>query len=204
MNTLNRILLSVATLGLAAGCATTAATTATTAVKPRDLKGSWSSATCEVMANADGSKTYFKRHFDLTEADWKLRFEAYGDEGCSAKLFTARFEGPYELGKDSQAVPGATEGNFRFARHYMTAHAQPIAGWFQGAKCASGTWELDKEQETGTTGCAFLKPVSACQLDHDLVKVEGDKLYFGQRPADNDMCTPDKRPTSLGTPVVRR
>lgn len=202
MKTMNRLALTVATLGLAAGCATTTAGGASaTRVKTNDLKGTWTSAVCESMPNPDGSKTYFKRIFDLTEKDWALKFETFGDAGCTARLFTARFEGPYTLLKDSEKVAGTTEGNFVFARHYMTAHVQPVADWFQGAKCGTGTWKVGEEQETSTTGCVFLRPVTACGTDHDIVKVEGNQLFFGQRPADGDMCTPDKRPTAL-TPVA--
>ena len=200
MNALNRLFLSVATLSLAAGCATTGGATAT-AVKTNDLTGAWTSEVCEAMPNPDGTKTYFKRVFDIQEKDWSLKFETFGDAGCTARLFTARFEGPYTLVKDSQKVAGATEGNFGFARHYMTAHVQPVADWFQGAKCGSAPWAVGVEQETSTTGCVFLRPVTACGMDHDIVKVEGNQLFFGQRPADGDMCTPDKRPTAL-TPVA--
>jgi len=194
MTSMNRLCLSLATLSLLSGCATTS-------VRPSDLKGTWTSAVCESMPNADGSKTYFKRIFNMTEKDWALKFETFGDEGCTSRLFTARFEGPYTLLKDSEKVEGATEGDFGFARHYMTAHVQPVADWFQGANCGAAPWKVGEEQETSTKGCVFLRPVSACGTDHDIVKVEGNKLFFGQRPADGDMCTPDKRPTAL-TPVA--
>jgi adenomatous polyposis coli down-regulated (APCDD)-like protein len=198
---------SLATLGLAAGCATsggstTGASAPATHVKPADLKGAWTSAVCEAMApNPDGSRTYFKRVFDIQETTWSLKFEAFGDAGCTARLFTARFEGPYTLVKDSEKVAGATEANFGFGRHYMTAHVQPVADWFQGAKCGTQPWKVGEEQETSATGCVFLRPVTACGMDHDVVKVQGNELFFGKRPADNDMCTPDKRPTQL-TPVA--
>jgi hypothetical protein len=204
MNPMNRLCISLATLTLAAGCATTGGASGTQ-VKTKDLKGSWTSAVCEAMpANPDGSRTYFKRRFTLTEREWKLNFETFGDAGCTARLFTARFEGPYSLGKDSEKVAGATEGDFAFGRTFMTAHVQPVADWFQGAKCGTGAWKVGEEQETSATGCVFLKPVTACGMDHDVVKVEGDRLFFGQRPADNDMCTPDKRPTALTAVAVVR
>lgn len=36
-----------------------------------------------------------------------------------------------------------------------------------------------------------------CAADFDLVARSGDRLRFGARPADNDLCTADKRPTAL-------
>jgi hypothetical protein len=47
-------------------------------------------------------------------------------------------------------------------------------------------------------------PKTQCSADYDLVKVEGDKLQFGKRPADNNMCTPGKRPTALNPNAFTR
>lgn len=204
MNRLDRLMLSTLALGLAAGCATSGGASSGTRVKPHDLQGAWTSAVCESMPNPDGSKTYFQRKFTLTETDWTMHFNAFGDPGCSMKLFTARVEGPYTLRQDSATVGGATEADFGFGRHYMTAYVQPIADWFQGAGCGGQPWKLGEEQETSKTGCVFFKPVAACGTDHDVVKVEGRQLFFGQRPADNDMCTPAKRPQALTAVAVVR
>ena len=197
--------LSLVLLGLASGCATTAQTSGPqTHVKPEALTGSWTSAVCESMSNADGSTTYFKRHFTMTPGEWSLKFQAFGDPGCTVGLFTARVEGPYTLGQDSAKVDGATEANFGFRRHFMTAHVQQVADWFQGAHCGTEPWKVGQEQETTATGCVFLRPVASCGADHDVVKVTGRELFFGQRPADNDMCAPSKRPTALTRVAVVR
>jgi hypothetical protein len=59
--------------------------------------------------------------------------------------------------------------------------------------------------DTLTTGCPALGqyPVADCSQDYAIAKLEngGDVLRFGTRPADNNMCTPDKRPTEL-SPVA--
>ena len=203
MHAFSRLLLCATTVGLAAGCASSSGA-ANTRVKPNDLQGAWTSAVCEPMKNADGSTTYFQRHFDITEKTWALKFQTYGDAGCTVRLFTARMEGDYKVLQDSERVAGATEANFQFARTYLTAYVQPVADWFQGSGCGKGAWKLGEEQETSEKGCVFIRPVGACGWDHDVVKVEGRQLFFGQRPADNDMCTPDKRPTALGAVAVVR
>jgi hypothetical protein len=53
------------------------------------------------------------------------------------------------------------------------------------------------------TGCAGFGqyPGADCPADFDVVKRDGDDLFFGARPADNDMCTAAKRPTAL-SPVA--
>jgi len=37
--------------------------------------------------------------------------------------------------------------------------------------------------------------ITKVSVNYDIVKLDGDKLQFGDRPADNDMSTPEKRPT---------
>lgn len=198
MKTSLRLLAALATLS-AAACATSPQGTKTV-VTPQELAGTWDSPTCEPA----GNNNYIQRHFTLTENTWALRLEAFGDAQCQVKLFTARVEGPYTLVKDSAAVPGATEGNFSFGELYMTPHVQPLADAFQNAKCGSGTWKVGEEQRTTDTGCLFFRPTSACGTDHDIIRVEGRQLFFGKRPADNDMCTPEKRPAALAArPVVK-
>ena len=207
MNRLPLFRLSLVVLGLSAGCASSSKNTlgaAETAPRPEQLTGAWTSATCESMPGPNGSTTYFKRHFTMTPKEWTLKFQTYGDAACTMGLFTARFEGPYEVKAASSKVAGATEADFGFRRHFMTAHVQPVADWFQGAHCGTEAWKVGQEQETSTTGCVFLRPVASCGTDHDVIKLEGRELFFGQRPGDNDMCTEGKRPTALTQVAVVR
>jgi hypothetical protein len=54
-------------------------------------------------------------------------------------------------------------------------------------------------------GCAHWAPVSVCREDNDLLAIDAvGKLFFGVRPNDNDMCSPEKRPTALLPAVVKR
>lgn len=175
---------------------------AKTTIRPQDLAGRWDSATCEDILNGDGTHSYLQRHFELTDGRWTLNLDAFGDARCEAKLFTARVVGPYTLVRDSEKVTGATEGDFTFSERYLTAHAQPLADAFAQAHCGTGTWTVGAEQAI-PGACLFFKPLTACDSDHDIVKVEGQRLFFGQRPADNDMCSPDKRPQALGLPLVK-
>ncbi|MFP2931489.1 hypothetical protein ACLESO_41150 [Pyxidicoccus sp. 3LG] len=197
MNATTRLALTLAALS-AAACGG-----GKTAVKPQDLAGRWDSPTCEAIPNGDGSNSYLQRHFQLTEANWTLELDAFGDAQCQTKLFTARIVGPYTLVKDSEQVSGATEGDFAFGERFLTAHVQPLADAFAQSGCGTGTWTVGAEQAV-PGACLSFKPLAACGTDHDLVKVEGDKLFFGQRPADNDMCSPNKRPATLAPlPVVK-
>jgi len=55
-------------------------------------------------------------------------------------------------------------------------------------------------------GCPALSsyPRATCSADYDVVKVDAAALQFGKRPADNDMCTAEKRPTALNSDVLHR
>jgi hypothetical protein len=59
---------------------------------------------------------------------------------------------------------------------------------------------------TRAAGCAAFGqyPAAQCPADFDLLDVDGGTLHFGNRPADNNMCTPDRRPTQLSTVGLTR
>jgi hypothetical protein len=63
---------------------------------------------------------------------------------------------------------------------------------------------VNLEADISVTGCAAWRPVAVCGEDHDLLALSDAGLHFGVRPADNDMCTPDKLPTALLPAVVAR
>jgi hypothetical protein len=63
---------------------------------------------------------------------------------------------------------------------------------------------LDIEQDISAKGCSAWKSVAECPADYDLLSLDRDgKLYFGNRPQDIDICSPEKRPKSLTPAVVK-
>ena len=40
-------------------------------------------------------------------------------------------------------------------------------------------------------------------MEYDLLKLDGESLYLGARPADNDLGSEAKRPTTLGYPLKK-
>jgi hypothetical protein len=62
-----------------------------------------------------------------------------------------------------------------------------------------------EQDVTATHGCLPLGlDLVHRGTEYDLVKVEGDQLYYGARPADGSgLDTPEKRPTALQVPLVR-
>lgn len=177
------------------------------ATSEASLAGHWVSPACESMPGQGGSTTYFTRDFTLSKTDWALAFRLFGDAACTQKLATIDIGGGYRILADSTRVPGAREAVFSFGRRTVVAEAQGFADFLGTTSCGVKPWKVGVQQDLLATGCAELgaRPVAQCASDNDVVKVEGDRLWFGQRPADNDMCTAEKRPQALGAaPVTRR
>lgn len=170
------------------------------------LEGRWVSPTCESSPGQGGSTTYFTRDFTLTKTDWSLAFSLFGDAACTQKLATIDIGGGYSILSDSARVPGAREATFSFGRRTVVAEAKGFADFLGSTSCGAKPWVVGAKQDLLASGCAELgaRPLAQCGSDNDVVKVDGDRLWFGERPADNDMCSPAKRPQSLGGRAVER
>lgn len=143
------------------------------------------------------------RVFSFGNGRWSLVFTHALDQAMQQRTFVFRTEGPYRIGEPSAAVPGAFEAVFGEEVKVVTLLADDAAvvAAFGFASCGL---QAGEETDISATGCAAWKPVAECGEDHDLLALDAAGLYFGVRPADNDMCTPDRRPTALLPPVVAR
>jgi hypothetical protein len=67
-------------------------------------------------------------------------------------------------------------------------------------------WERGQPQDVSETGCLWVTPTSACPKEFDLVKVEGNRLFLGERPQPGqDLCHEDRRAQKLRSlPLIRR
>lgn len=206
-------LILLTALGFAVGCGSSASNTAEEnsatennntdpapelSPAPADLVGVWKSA-CFNPGNGFTQIT-----FDLTETSWDLDYTAFGDEACEVPFLTVNIKGPYELLGASSAVEGAREGNFGFGERTVTPHMEAAIEVISEA-CGGGEYAVGEATDI-SGGCAGLGayPHDQCPTDHDIVKLDGNSLMFGQRPADNNMCTEDTRPTALGLTVTRQ
>lgn len=171
----------------------------------KDLVGQWNSPSCESATGGDGNPYYYTRSFDLTEESWSIDFVLFGDSACTVKLSTATIGGAYELLENSETVEGARLADFQREILTVTAHTADMAGYFESSGCGTGTWSVDVSMDVASTGCAplGLEANTTCPTEFDLVKLEGDSLYFGDRSA--GMCDEAKRTTSVqSVPVVRQ
>lgn len=190
---------SAGTGGSAAGSAGTGGTGGTMAMAP-DISGKWSSG-CVGAPQPDGSTQYLSLDFDITATDWALDYKVYGDMACATGFLTVHINGPYDLTGPSATVTDAWEGTFSFDAKTATPESDMAVGFLQSlGACGTGMFTAGSPTDILTDGCAGLGmyPKAMCSSDSDLVQIDaGGKLHFGQRPADNNMCTPDKRPTML-------
>ncbi len=174
------------------------------ALKIGDLAGRWQSADCVALPDGRGGTLYRSITFDFNGDQWTIAVTMHAEQTCAVKLFGFRFTGPVALGAASSTVRGATEGTFGYQQTFFTAYAEPFVQAFNAAKCADGSFKLGIEQDTSLTGCLGQPSVKDYPREYDLVKLEDGKLYFGLRPADNNMGTPERRPTMLSPyPLVR-
>ena len=174
------------------------------ALVAQDLVGDWSSESCEAYPDGQGNTNYLTRTFTLTETDWDLSFTVFGDEACSFPLFSSNVGGPFVLQTLSSNVDGATEGTFELDYNDWTAHADDIVTALEQSGCGTGEWSVGVTQDVTETGCfGVAKPKSDCAAEYDIVSIDGDKLFFGERIT--NMCAPEGRPTALTSyPVIRQ
>jgi hypothetical protein len=166
------------------------------------LIGAWK-GDCQPM----GQGQSFSLAFDIEPTTWALDYVVYGDAACGAAFVTVHIAGPYEIGGPSAAAAGAFEARFGFAAKTITPANDDAAAFLGSASaCGGGSWAAGEATDMLAGGCAGLGqyPAAQCAADYDIVSVVGDELRFGARPADNNMCTPDRRPASLSAAPVRR
>ncbi|MFN7115708.1 MAG: hypothetical protein ACK4TA_02860, partial [Saprospiraceae bacterium] len=132
-----------------------------------------------------------------------LKFTLALDPELKNPVFVFRTYGNYEVLRKSKVVKNAYEAVFSEDKKFVTLKTdnQNLVNAFGFAACGL---TLNVEKDISQVGCSAWKAVAICHQDHDLLALdESGKLYFGERPADNDMCTADKRPTKLTPPTVK-
>ncbi|HII16530.1 TPA: hypothetical protein HA361_01325 [Candidatus Woesearchaeota archaeon] len=180
--------LGILAIGMA-GCAT----------QENAIVGNWRSQAPEDL----GTGAYGTRDFKITGSTWSVVFTMYGDKDLAHPLFSFHAQGPYSIGSPSAEAQGASEAVFSFDKKtltLLTSNADAISSLGFG-DCGLA---LGEAKDISSAGCSFLPSVSACGQEYDLVKIEGNTLYLGARPADGNMCTEDRRPAALGFPLLNR
>ena len=157
------------------------------------LIGTWKGTQCE---STQGSTVSRRRQFVMTETTWKVIVQAFGDTTCRPEtlLFTVDFGGDYELGANSNTVPGAQETRFSFTHKLVTPTAAGVD--FLKQRCDKYPWTAGTVQDIAKNGCGKLfVSVEACPVEYDLTAIVDGTLRLGDRS--DPLCTPDRRPVKL-------
>lgn len=162
------------------------------------LSGTWESPAPEPWYGGWGT-----REFVFRDGTWSLIFTHALDPAMTMRTFQFRTGGGYAVGAPSETVPGAFHTVFAedWKRVTLLTTDADLTAAMGMAGCGLTP---NLEADISATGCASWKPVSECGEDHDLLALDATGLRFGVRPADNDLCTPDKTPVALLPAVVAR
>lgn len=139
------------------------------------------------------------REFIFADGQWQLIFTHALDPGMTQRTFQFRTGGSYRIG--APAGDSAFQADFDENWKHLTP-LTTIPEVITGMGLAACGLPFNLETDISATGCGPWKSVADCGTDHDLLSLDATGLRFGARPADNDMCSPERRPTTLTSPVV--
>jgi hypothetical protein len=169
------------------------------------IAGIWETERC-IVQERNGVRTSSRSTFAFLDTEWALEFTQYADAACETPSVRAFFQGRYRIAERSSTVPGAYHANFGFSVKRLALYDDELLTQANREACGKRTWARGREEDVSSTGCLWVVPVSACPQEFDLVKVDGDQLFLGERPAaGQDLCREDRRARALRSlPLVRR
>lgn len=162
------------------------------------LRGTYVSPAVEPWYGGFGT-----REFVFADGGWQLIFTHALDPQMVLRTFQFRTGGDYRVGAAHPTLPATFEVDFDEDWKHLTLLTRDpqVIGGMGLADC---TLTPNLETDISAQGCGPWPSVAECGTDHDLLALDETGLRFGQRPADNNMCSPDRRPDSLLSPVVER
>lgn len=161
-----------------------------------DLNGTYRSAGPEPLQ--DGG--FGVRELRFTPKTWTLTFTHYADGELRHPVFTVVAEGTYTINEMSGKVQNSYNAAFRSEKRTLTlrtADQDAIRRLGLGG-CGSTQGEI---RDISHISCSFFRSLEESPVEYDLVSLEGDMLFLGERPADGNMSTDARRPTKLGPPL---
>jgi Adenomatosis polyposis coli down-regulated 1 len=170
-----------------------------------DIRGVWEHARCQVQER-DGTRTGSRSLFAIFDREWGVAFTQYADGDCRTPIMTAILRGTYEATRPSTRLPGVSEAIFRFSYKGIVAHDSALISRLNGGLCGDRQWKPGVEQDVSSTGCLSIESVTACPQEYDLVSIQGDQLFLGERPRPGEnICAEARRPKRLrAVPLPRR
>jgi hypothetical protein len=161
---------------------------------PPNLVGTWKSPTPEFAGNGH----YAVREFSFNGPRMEHTFTLAADKDMKKIIYIYRVEGSVELGSPSTKVAGAFDLQIKPSKKLVTLKTKDKLTiediGFKECKLTTG-----KEKDISSSGCSVLRSINECSVEYDLVKIEGEQLRLGERPVDNEVCSPENRPEMLAS-----
>jgi hypothetical protein len=160
--------------------------------EPPSLDGRWISVAPENMG-----QIFATRDFTFDGDAWSIRFRAFGDEALSVPILTLDVAGYYKIGGESAVVPGAYNGVFGASDKVLVADSDIAVKMFGDMGCRL---EVGVPFDLTDQACGFFHASMDAAGEYDLVAMQGDQLFLGDRAGDLTR----ERPTRLTPfPLVR-
>lgn len=160
---------------------------------PSELEGAWVT-NCTSNQDPDYPENMIVRSvFTASTVAVSSSVYAIDDVTCKKKLTTSEIASDYTLGNEVAGVSGAKEFNVILTKVSFSINSQEdVASYNESESCGFTDWKLDTVKDLTKTEC-----VTSPQ--YDIVKVDGNKLYFGLATETLDGSAAAKRPISLET-----
>jgi hypothetical protein len=157
------------------------------------LDGNWISVAPENMG-----QIYATRDFTFDGDAWSIKFRAFGDETLSVPIFTLDVAGYYKIGGESAVVPGAYNGVFGATDKTLVADSDIAVKMFGDMGC---TLQVGVPFDLTDQACGFFHAAMDAAGEYDLVSLQGDQLFLGDRAGD----LTKERPVKLTPfPLIRK
>ena len=164
---------------------------------PSGVRGFWESEAC-VVQERDGARTSSRSTFVFLGGEWALEVVQFGDDQCTRPTSRAFFTGQYEITQPSRVVSSAHDATFGFSYKAVTLYDDSLLAEANRGVCGERAWKRGEPQDVTTTGCLWVTPVATCPQEFDLVKVDGNRLFLGERPPPGqNLCSEERRARKL-------
>lgn len=148
-------------------------------------------------------KTFGHRTFSFENQNWTLDFTLSVDSEGKIPVFSFRTFGKFKILTESKEVAKAWNSIFYEEKKFLTLKTADV-NLIKAFRFSDCGLRLNEEKDISNLGCSAWLPISVCNEDHDLLMLNSDGgLHFGERPMDNNMCSPKKRPNKLTPPVYK-
>lgn len=175
---------------------------------PQSLSGHWASIGAEPTTTEFGPAFLF-RTLKVKQGRYSLRYELSADRAGHSRWLAVELSGGLGVGAKQAKPEGAHALDFGLERLAMTPYTPAFVAALNRApvgQCGSGPWRLGLTQDlVPSGGCPALGfTVQAGDASRDVVRLDGEKLFLGQRDPNAPLFQRGAaRPTAWGLPLAR-